>query len=599
VYQYRANVSRVTGNHQFQWGGELSSNGFEGVYETPSITFNTDQTALPTNLAGSGDALASFLLGVPGQLWQRNTHETSRWGREMGLLFMDRWKVTPKLTMNLGFHWDRKFQPPYGTFATVGKPGGIETGQFDLTRGIYILQVVPPTCAVRGHAPCLPDPTGALPAHTIVDPRQKTYHDGNKNFQPRLGLAYRLSNGTTLHGGFGIVIEEWADVTQQTQNQQGNWPDTANVQLFNMNMPNSVPGTFVPSTFVDNPWPNLLPASSPFSPTGGSPGLDPYAKNEYSMQWNLGFQHEIAPDTVISANYVGSGNRRGRIGGFCNTALTPGPGPVEPRALYTYASPGFYQRSWNKSDYNSFQFQLNRRFHNGLAFVANYTWSKSMDYGCSGYENPEGCNIQDPYHWNRERTVSGFDLTHIFTGDWLYELPIGTGKALHTGSRVGDYIIGNWQVNGIVSLHSGIPYTLNIPGDGANIGNLNTWRPNLVGNPNLANPTPQEWFNTAAFAIPAPYTFGNLGRNTLRTDWGRNVDLSLFRDFPVTESKRFEFRAEAFNAFNQVVYGYPAGASGGAAIWLSAISPKDPNFGKVFSTGNSPRIIQLALKFYF
>ena len=120
-----------------------------------------------------------------------------------------------------------------------------------------------------------------------------------------------------------------------------------------------------------------------------------------------------------------------------------------------------------------------------------------------------------------------------------------------------------------------------------------------MGNPTLSNPTRQEWFNTAAFAIPAPYTFGNLGRNTLRTDWGRNIDLSLFRDFPVTESKRFEFRAEAFNAFNNVVYGYPSGASGGAAIWLSAISPKDPNFGKVFSVGNSPRIIQLALKFYF
>jgi hypothetical protein len=297
--------------------------------------------------------------------------------------------------------------------------------------------------------------------------------------------------------------------------------------------------------------------------------------------------------------YVGSGNRRGRIGGFYNVALTPAAGPTAPRRLFPYANAGFYQRAWNKSNYHGLQMQLNRRFHNGLSFLANYTWSKSMDYGCSGYENPEGCNVQDPYNWQRDRAASGHDLTHIFTSTLLFELPFGPGKRFQTGSRAGDYILGNWQINAIGSLNSGIPYTLNIPGDGANIGNLNTWRPNLVGNPILANPDRNKRFNTAAFAVPASFTFGILGRNTLRTDGYQNVDLSIFRDFPVTESKRFEFRAEAFNAFNNTVYGYPSGASGGAAIWLSAISPTSPNFGKVFGIGNRPRIIQLGLKFYF
>jgi hypothetical protein len=601
VWQYRANVTHTTGRHQFQWGGELASNGFEGVYETPSITFNPDQTANPENLANTGLSLASFFLGLPGQVWQRNVHETTRWGGTAGFYFMDRYKATRNLTVNIGLRWDRKWQPPYGKWDTVGKPGGIETGEFDINpgEGVYILQVAPPTCAVRGHAPCLPDPTGALPPHTILSPHPWIYHNENHDFQPRLGLAYRLNDKTVLRGGFGIIFEEWADVTQQSQNMEGNWPDTSNIQLYNQNMPNTTPGVILPNLFVNNPWPNLLPASSPFSPTGGSPGLDPNAENEYSMQWNAGVQREIAQDTTVSLSYVGSGNRHGRIGGFYNTALTPGPGPVQPRQLFPYGSPGFYQRAWNKSDYNSFQFQLNRRFHNGLTFTANYTWSKSMDYGCSGYENPEGCNVQDPYNWERERAVSGFDLPHIFTAHWLYELPFGRGKAFHTGNNVADYIIGGWQINGILTLLSGTPYTLNIPGDGANIGNLNTWRPNLVGNPVLPNPTPQEWFNTAAFAVPAQYTFGTLGRNTLRTDWYRNLDFSIFKILPVTESKQFEFRAESFNLFNGVVYGYPAGASGGAAIWLSAISPKDPNFGKVFSTGNSPRIIQLAVKFRF
>jgi hypothetical protein len=305
------------------------------------------------------------------------------------------------------------------------------------------------------------------------------------------------------------------------------------------------------------------------------------------MQYNFGVQRELTPQTVVSVSYVGSGNRRGRLMWFYNTALKPGPGPVLGRGLYPYIIPSFYQRSWERSNYNAFQFQLNRKFHKGLAYAVNYTYSKSIDFGCSGYENPEGCNVQDPYHPLNDRSVSAFDLTHIFTADWVWAVPIGKGKLLSTGNNKVDYAVGNWQLIGILRMNSGVPYNITVPGDIANTGNVSYERPNLVGNPNLPNPSSNAWFNKAAFEIPNLFTFGNFGRNVLRNDWGRNLDLSMFREFPISESKKFQFRFEAFNFPNNVMLATPD------------TNPSSPNFGRTFSQGNSPRVIQLALKFLF
>jgi hypothetical protein len=581
ITQYRSHASKIIGNHTLDFGGDLSSNNFENLSEVPLIQYDAEQTSDPANPGATGSPLASLLLALPNNVWKRDVHETERWGGVMGLFLGDRWKVTPKLTINIGLRYDRKWQPPYGKWDTVGKPGGIEAGLLDLTRGLYILQVVPPTCAARGYAPCLPDPTGALPAHVIVDPRQKIYHDSNLDFSPRLGLAYRLGEKTTLRTGFGILNEEWADDTQQSQNQEGNWPDTANIELFNLNTPTTQAVSGL------DPWPNLLPAPTPFT-GGASGGADPYLKTEYSMQWNFGVQRQLTSATLVSLNYVGSGNRNGRLGGFYNTALTPGPGNPQARALYPYITSTYYQRSWARSDYQAFQFRLEQRFHDGLTYAVNYTYSKSIDNGCSGYENPEGCAIQDPYHFNNDRSVSAFDLPHIFTANWVYQLPLGKGKLLDTGNRVANYVIGNWQLNGILSLHSGVAYNLTLSGDTANIGSgAPNNRPNVVGDWRLPNSTPAEWFNTKAFAITAPFTFGNLGRNVLRNDWTRNLDISLFREFPISETKKFQFRFEAFNVFNQVVYGTPG------------TTPGFPNFGVVTSTQNLPRIGQASLKFLF
>jgi len=142
-----------------------------------------------------------------------------------------------------------------------------------------------------------------------------------------------------------------------------------------------------------------------------------------------------------------------------------------------------------------------------------------------------------------------------------------------------------------MSFHSGLPFTLGVSGDIANTGNSNNAgfyeRLNLIGDPHLSNPTPDLWFNTAAFSVPAAFTFGNMGRNNLRSDWTKNVDLSLFRIFPIRERFRLEFRAEAFNALNTPVWGTPV------------VNYSNSNFGHVTSIANTPRQLQLAMKLYF
>lgn len=196
--------------------------------------------------------------------------------------------------------------------------------------------------------------------------------------------------------------------------------------------------------------------------------------------------------------------------------------------------------------------------------------------------------MQDPYHFNTSRGVAGFDLTHMFVANWVYELPVGEGRRFHTNSGVVNYVLGSWQLNGITTLHSGPPYTITVPGDIANIGAASGYmRPNLVGNPTLANPSPAQWFNQSAFAAPPIYTFGNLGRDTFRSDWTRNFDLSIFRQFQLTESKHLEFRTESFNIFNTPTFAAPTSTLG------------SPTFGQVLSTANQARQLQFSLKLIF
>ena len=206
----------------------------------------------------------------------------------------------------------------------------------------------------------------------------------------------------------------------------------------------------------------------------------------------------------------------------------------------------------------------------------------------SNFATEPGCSTSQIYNRKADRSIAAFDLPNIFTVDFAYELPVGKNKLLSTHNRALDYILGNWQLNGLLQFDSGTPYSLQVSGDIANIGSTFVYeRPNLIGNPAVSNQTVDNWFNKNAFGTPAPFTYGNLGRDTMRTPFFHQVDLSVFRNFPIRERATIQFRAESFNTFNNVVYGQP-GTTLGA-----------PNFGVVSSIGNSPRTLQLVAKFVF
>lgn len=586
VHQWKANVSKIIGSHTLRFGGEINSSTFEAIYTNANVNYALQQTSDPSNpSANPGNSVASFLLNVPDAAGRRNVHETTRWGGVMGFYVQDSWKATSRLTVNLGLRYDRTFIPPYGTNATIGQNGGIETGAINFNNGTYVVQKLPPSCASRGFAPCIPG-NGALPANVVVSDTGKIYRDTKTNWGPRVGLAYRLTPTIAVRAGFGIFYDNWAAVTQTSQNYEGSWPDVGQQLANNLNVPTSTQPR--PTISGQNPFPSgIFPAPTPFDQVQWF--YDPYARNPYSLQWNFGVAKQINNSTTVNVDYVGSGSRRLNLGGYYNVAVTPGPGDPVARQPYPYIHPTFYDRSIGRGNYESLQFQFVRRFTSGFSYNFSYTYSKSIDIGSSGWYGVEGQSVQNPYQFNNDRSVSGFDLTHVFSSSILYELPIGKGKAFSTGNRVADYLLGGWQINTITSARSGQPFNLSVPGDSANTGNTGYLRPDYRGgNIYLDAPTRQQAFNTAAFSAPAVYRFGNFGRYRLRSSPFWNIDVSVFRQFPFMEGRMLELRVESFNLPNTSILGVPNGTVG------------DQNFGRVTSgTANTERSLQLGLKLIF
>jgi hypothetical protein len=584
-------VTKILGNHELHFGGGYISNTFASPIAYANLGFAAQQTGNPESSSDPGDPIASFILDVPNSANRRNVSETTRPGGVLSAFVQDTWKASPKLTVNVGLRYDLTFIPPYGTDATIGKNGGIETGDMDFSNGTYVLQKVPPSCAVRGFAPCIPG-DGTLPAHVVVDPRGKIAHDTFTNFGPRVGFVYRLNEKTVVHSGFGIVYDNWAAVSQMAQNIEGSWPDIGQLINNSLNIPST--SSAIPTETAQNPFAGstsgFFPAPTPFQQVQWF--YDPHIKNAYSEQWTLGVERQLSGSTTVGLNYVGSVSRRDDVGGYYNTALTPGPGDAQSRALYPYIAPTFYDRSAGSSNYNAMQFQVNKRFTSGFSYQVAYTWSKSINVGGDGWFGVEGTVPQDPYDPSGygSRAVAGTDLTNVLSVNTLYQVPVGKGRMFSTGNRLFDYILGNWQINNIFVAHSGQVFTPVSSSDIANTGNGFTYETlDLIGNPNqISKRTTKEYFNTAAYETPALYTYGTAGRNSLRQAAYWDLDGSVFREFPIHDSLSFEFRAEGYNLLNNVILGTPDNNINDGA-----------NFGTVNNTSSTPRILQFAGKIIF
>jgi len=577
-------ITKIWGAHQLTFGGDYNTIGYIGNQGWPIVTFNPQQTANPENSAEPGSVLASFLLGVPDAAQHYNSVTNQGGGSIWDFFFEDSWKATSRLTVNMGLRYDRTMWPiiyPQDAY-----------GAWDLDTGNYTLQAMPPSCSSSA-PPCLP--TGSLPPNVIVSPDGKLVHDTPTNWGPRFGLAYRLGQSTTLRGSFGIFYDNREGINEGLNSDHGTWPQSPNSGVENnVNVPTAANPT--PTLTAENPFPSGSAGGFP-SPTGYysdvSWFLSPHMKTPYSQQWNLGVEHQFNESTILSVNYVGSGSRRLEVGSVYNTALTPGPGAIQPRQLFPYYTQAYYDRGIGKADYNALQTTLTRHFSRDLAYQVAYTYSKSMDYGCTGLYAIEGCSIQNPYDIYNDRGVSALNLTHMLSISGVYQDPIGKGKRFDTGNSLVNYIVGNWQLSNVFYARSGQPFSVTVGEDLLNTG-VGSVRPDQVGNPHTTQWS-QYMFNPSAFAIPPLYTYGNSGRDSLRLQPYWNLDASLVRQFPIREKARFEFRVDAFNLFNNVVYGFNAlGASTPSGLNLAG-----PDFGVAAATANNPRELQLSGKLVF
>ncbi len=588
-WEYSGNVDKTWRTHTLRFGAGYTSIFNAAGTAFPYEGFGAQNTAdpNPADTVNQGDALASFLLDVPDYYYFVNSEVQTRPGGVAYGYAQDSWKATPKLTLNYGLRYDVQFFPPFGKQSLNAAHGGPYIGDYDFSNGTYKLQALPPSCDSIQVAPCIPG-NGTLPAHVVLSTNDKLAINEYSNFGPRLGFAYMIGNKTVVRGAFGVVYDSWASINQMTQNVSSTWPD---VGIFNapadLNLPSSTSAT--PTITAHNPLGNstFLPAPTPFFQTGNF-----YSPNRLlprSEQYNIGIERQLSSNTAATITYVGMASQRLDYGGPYNTALTPGPGDPQSRALYPYMAITPYDRPVGKSSYNGLQLSLVRNFTNGWSYNVAYTWSKTMDCGTDGWWGSEGTNAQDPYDicGYGSRSVAGYDVTNQFSVDMLYHVPIGRGEKYSTKNHFLDYILGNWQINNIFQAHSGLPYTPVISSDIPNTGNGTEYL-DIVGNPHLSKPTFSEWFNTAAYAVPQGYTYGTAGRNSLRSQADWELDTGLFRLIPVGNGREFEFRAEAFNLLNNVVLGQP----------FSDYN-QGPLFGTINSTYNLSREVQLALKFLF
>jgi outer membrane receptor protein involved in Fe transport len=597
IWEFGGDFTKTIGRHTFKAGANFASNNTNALYLNSSVQFAAANTANPADLSG-GNALASFLLGDPNNASRRNVVETTHGGWVDGFYAMDQWKVTSKLNVNIGLRYDITYVPIYGN----NPNDNYYVGDMNFRNGTYILAHNAPSCSQTNAAPCIPN--GTLPAHVVLTPLGggAIFHTDYNDIQPRLGVIYQLFPNTVLRAGYGRFFDNWAAITQTAQNYEGTWPSLDQLGASNIN-----PVTAGrPTTTAEDP---LNQGSGP-PVTGATPFTqstwfaDPYLKRPYADQWNFGVQQQVTSKDVLTVNYVGSVGRRLDIGGAYNVAMAPGgnvgcptfaanPNDFNCGAPFPYIGATAYDRNQGKSTYNALQVSLNGRQEHGLTYLISYTWSKSLDLGCTGWYGVEGCSIQNPYNLQADKGPSATDLPQIFSAAWVYALPFGRSGKFSTGNSVVNALIGGWNLNGVLSLNSGTPFDVGSGKDIAQTGNYNYGngygyeRANLVGSLYPGNKTPAEWINLASFQVPALGTFGNLGRDTLRSDWNKNLDLSLFRQFPIRERFRMEFRFEAFNVTNTPIWAVPVS------------SLEASNFGSVTHTASTPRQLQFGLKFYF
>jgi hypothetical protein len=555
-HDYHVDLSKVVSNHTIGVGGMYYHiAGFDdGWGSTLGFTDNgTSSNGLATG--GGGFGPASFLLGVPDNFgpWvgQTGIFQTINW---YGLYAQDQWQVNRRLALTFGLRWD--YVAPPNLHKTVSG--------LDLLTGQFLV-------------------TGPIPPYFSSANTGSGYFKAQHNgWEPRFGITYQANEHTVLHGAFAILDDHNNTVVQENQGLRLTWPTGITGSLSSLDLG-------VPQYYI-----NSLPPASFF--LGGKPyasfGGNPNNRIPYSMQWNAGIQQRLASSLALKVDYVGSADRFQYIDPLGNTALYPGPGPISAREPFPQFGGQFFFE-WNvaPASYNALQAELEKKFSSGLTFRASYTWSKSLDWQSDQYGSAVPVNFYNlPAEWG----PSDYNRTQMFVFSSVYALPFGSKRTFLANSKgIEEALLGGWNLSSIITLNSGAPFNVLAGADVTNTADPSQRAERTGVDPYAVSggQSYRQWLNPAAFAEPAPLTYGNERRNDLVGPSFKNVDFSVAKDFGLTENTKLQFRSEFFNFFNHTNYGNPVND------FLSGA------FGTITQTANGGlyqgRQIQFALKVMF
>ena len=574
-YQLVDSFTLVHGRHSFKFGGDLKRRQ-HGFFQTQNrrgdFYFDPLMTENLTDGSGGSD-VASFLLGYPSSAFRDGEKGTfgMRWW-EFSTYFMDDFRVSSRLTLNLGLRYDL-FTPMVEQHNRLAN--------FDFATGQFV-------------APGMP---GVSASGNVVTDKN--------NFGPRFGFAWTPgSEKTVVRGGFGIFYDMQAD-----QNDAELAYNPTGV-FFSQKVTNN------PSNAVTSSTTRLstgLPA--PVYPTLANPSGRASAalfnnRTSYIEEWNLNVERSLSSTAVLQVAYVGThgvklstlsnlnqptapldSNFSDPTGNFGRPYFNTVPNISAIRTMQNQAG----------SISHGLQLKFEKRFARDWSMLSAYTYQHTIGQ----VTEDEAEEPQNTYNRKAERGNNPPDFRHQFTSAWSYELPFGPGKRYATGQGATRWLVGGWQLNGIIAMYSGQAFTPILSFDPTNTGSGGA-RPDVVGDPyNFSNatsagcPSNQQsiscWYNPAAFAVPpvAPgqtfaTLFGNASRGMLRGPAQYNVDFSVFKNFPIKEDQNLQLRGEAFNLFNTPEFGIPYNA-----VDVTGTA------GSISSTVHSSRQLQVALKYTF
>ena len=633
-FQYADTLTYIHGNHSFDFGADIRpikrGNFFQDIDARDAYSFNgvatgsvvfaglpsSAQTALlaacPPPSCGFGNGVADALFGLPTNWIRGSSGYISGTGTEYDFFVQDRWKIHRNLTMTLGprYEYNSLITDKYNHF-----------GSFDFNKGLLLAAGTSAASLLN-----FVGTTGAsgLPIGQFEQVGTENLGSTSENralqrpdhtdFGPRLGLAWMPfgNEKTVIRTGGGVYYDQMVGQLyfQKSFNPpyfqltQGDLLDNERAVLTAVSTTPSAGGLPLATGLLLQ---NLFVA--PSLTQALFPALDPVnldVKDARIFEWTFDVQRQLG-SWLLDVGYVGTrglrlpiewdpnqpNNALYRGGSTCisgTPADTPCPRPYPNFQTMSYTDP------IGTSIYHSLQVKVERHYSNGLAIIGAYTWSKSLDDDSAYFgTNASPGFPQNSYDLAAEKGRSDFDYEQRFSVAYVYNLPFGDkfGK-LHNPKA--NYVISGWEIAGIAMLQSGAPYTPTVDGNPSN--NIDNYdRPNVVPGVSLypAHKSVNEWANPAAFSYPAPYTFGNAGRNILTgpglVDW----DFSLIRNFRLWESKTLQFRAEMFNILNRPNFTLPN------ADWSSTSfgvigNTVQPIAGEASGGPGDPREIQFALR---